>query len=299
MQLRGPDGRIREVAVPPGADPDARCCLRRLRRRADARRRADGLRRAQRHRARPDLARALRPEHDHRPGDLAGRRRRRRPSRSATATTCCCGPPRARPASASSCAGTSTRVWPSGAGAWRSSPPTGSARACARSCIDPRSRRIVFRGPPGYDVSSLSFDGRTIAFALPGCLIAGPAGLAPHDPARPVLADRPRRRQPQNSARTPCSVRVALHQRAGPPLPRRGARRRRASGRSAGRLDARVPTSEAHACSRSGPEPSRPRRPRAAHGPRRGSLRRPGSVRFECAPNGTGEGGGGPTPAAT
>jgi hypothetical protein len=41
--------------------------------------------------------------------------------------------------------------------------------------IDPRSRRIVFRGPPAFDVTSLSFDGRNIALALPDCLLAGPA----------------------------------------------------------------------------------------------------------------------------
>ena len=133
VQLRGPDGRIREVAVPPGADPTRVAAAGDL---AVAPTPEGALTvfdvRNDIERGQISLGRfdpntitglAISPEGDV-AADRPGRRRRRRAR---------CGRPRARPASASSCAGTSTRAWPSGAGASRSSPPTACARACARS----------------------------------------------------------------------------------------------------------------------------------------------------------------------
>ena len=48
----------------------------------------------------------------------------------------------------------------------RSSARDGLREGVRAFVVDPRSRRIVFRGPPAFDVASLSFDGRNIAFAL-------------------------------------------------------------------------------------------------------------------------------------
>ena len=109
--------------------------------------------------------------------------------------------------------------------------------------IDPRSRRIVFRGPPAFDVSSLSFDGRNIAFALPGCLVAGPAvsrrTIPPGPCSRTDLAvDSAEIRDGRVRVRVACinspnrSCRVT-------------ARVRTRSGRVAGRLTVRVPVGSA------------------------------------------------------
>ena len=134
--------------------------------------------------------------------------------------------------------------------------------------IDPRPRRIVFRGPPAFDVSSLSFDGRNIAFALPGCLVAGPAVSRRTIPPGPcsrtdVAVDTARLREDA------VSVRVACINAPRPPLPRRG------PGDDArgtiGRAARRPRATWKRACAGDPPEPSRPRRPRAAHGPRRGT----------------------------
>ena len=39
--------------------------------------------------------------------------------------------------------------------------------------VDARSGRVVFRGPPAIDVSSLSYDGSAVAWATPSCLFVG------------------------------------------------------------------------------------------------------------------------------
>ena len=41
--------------------------------------------------------------------------------------------------------------------------------------VDAATRRTVFRGPPASDLSALQFDGSTVAFATADCLLAGPA----------------------------------------------------------------------------------------------------------------------------
>ena len=41
--------------------------------------------------------------------------------------------------------------------------------------IDAATRRTVFRGPPSFSVRSLSFDGRAVAFATASCALVGPA----------------------------------------------------------------------------------------------------------------------------
>ena len=109
--------------------------------------------------------------------------------------------------------------------------------------IDPRLRRIVFRGPPAFDVGSLGFDGRNIAFALPGCLVAGPAVSRRTIPEGPcsrtdVAVDSVEVREGRvrvrvaciNSPRSSCQV---------------TARVRTQSGRVAGRLSVRVPVGSA------------------------------------------------------
>ena len=105
--------------------------------------------------------------------------------------------------------------------------------------IDPRTRRIVFRGPPAFDVSSLSFDGRNIALALPGCLVAGPAvsrrTIPPGPCSRTDLAvDTAEIRDGAVSVRVACINAPARRCRV-------AARVRTRAGRSVGRLDTRVP----------------------------------------------------------
>ncbi len=104
--------------------------------------------------------------------------------------------------------------------------------------IDPRSRRIVFRGPPAFDVSSLSFDGRNLAFALPGCLVAGPAvsrrTIPPGPCSRTDLAvDSAELRAGSVRVRVACINAPASRCRV-------AARVTTRSGRAAGRLDTRV-----------------------------------------------------------
>jgi hypothetical protein len=109
--------------------------------------------------------------------------------------------------------------------------------------IEPRSRRIVFRGPPAFDVTSLSFDGRNIAFALPGCLVAGPAlsrRTIPEGPCSRTDLGVDSAELHEGSVR----VRVACINAPG----RRcavAARVTTRAGRSAGRLDTRVPRGSA------------------------------------------------------
>ena len=76
------------------------------------------------------------------------------------------------------------RAWPWRAGAWptsrrgarRAACATGRARAC-RSSIRRRcpARGEVLRGPPVYDVTSLSFDGAWLGFSTPSCLYVASA----------------------------------------------------------------------------------------------------------------------------
>ena len=113
--------------------------------------------------------------------------------------------------------------------------------------IDPRSRRIVFRGPPAFDVSSLSFDGRNLAFALPGCLVAGPAvsrrTIPPGPCSRTDLAiDSAELRQGSVRVRVACINAPARRCRV-------AARVTTRSGRAAGRLDTRVPVGSARVLS--------------------------------------------------
>ncbi|HEX6023990.1 MAG TPA: hypothetical protein VFZ00_18515 [Solirubrobacter sp.] len=113
--------------------------------------------------------------------------------------------------------------------------------------IDPRSRRIVFRGPPALDVSRLSFDGRTIAFALPNCLIAGsPVSrrtIPPGPCARTDLAvDSPSLRDGSVSFRVACINAPARRCRV-------IARVTTRSGRLVGRLDKGVPLGRARVLS--------------------------------------------------
>ncbi len=113
--------------------------------------------------------------------------------------------------------------------------------------IDPSTRRIVFRGPPAYDVSSLSFDGRTIAFALPNCLIAGPPvsrrTIPPGPCSRTDLAvDSPQVGEKTVSVRVACINAPARRCRVAARLTTR-------SGRAAGRLDAGVPVGRARVLS--------------------------------------------------
>ncbi len=109
--------------------------------------------------------------------------------------------------------------------------------------IDARTRRVVFRGPPAFDVSSLGFDGRNIAFALPGCLIAGPAVSRRTIPEGPcsrtdVAVDSVEMREGRVRVRVACIN-----------APSRNcqltARVRTRSGRVAGRLIVRVPVGSA------------------------------------------------------
>jgi hypothetical protein len=109
--------------------------------------------------------------------------------------------------------------------------------------IDPSSRRIVFRGPPAYDVSSLGFDGRAIAFALPNCLIAGPPVSRRTIPPGPCSRTDLAVDSPQLRDRT-VSVRVACINAPGARC-RVAARVTTRSGRAAGRLDTRVPIGSA------------------------------------------------------
>lgn len=109
--------------------------------------------------------------------------------------------------------------------------------------IDPRTRRIVFRGPPAFDVSSLGYDGRNIAFALPGCLVAGPAvsrrTIPPGPCSRTDLAvDTAEIRDGSVSVRVACINAPARRCRV-------TARVTTRSGRAAGRLNARVPRGSA------------------------------------------------------
>ena len=113
--------------------------------------------------------------------------------------------------------------------------------------IDPRSRRIVFRGPPAFDVSSLSFDGRNIALALPGCLVAGPAvsrrTIPPGPCSRTDLAvDSAELREGSVRVRVACINAPARRCRV-------AARVTTRSGRAAGRLDTRVPLGSARVLS--------------------------------------------------
>ena len=41
--------------------------------------------------------------------------------------------------------------------------------------IDAASRRITFKGPPAFEIGSLSFDGSSLAFRTSACVVAGPA----------------------------------------------------------------------------------------------------------------------------
>jgi hypothetical protein len=109
--------------------------------------------------------------------------------------------------------------------------------------IDPRTRRVVFRGPPAFDVSSLGFDGRTIALALPGCLIAGPPVSRRTIPEGPcsrtdLAVDSPELHERSVSVRVACINAPARHCRV-------AARVTTRAGRVAGRLDASVPRGRA------------------------------------------------------
>ncbi len=111
--------------------------------------------------------------------------------------------------------------------------------------IDAATRRTVFRGPPSFSVRSLSFDGRNVAFATASCALVGPAARsasrrtlptgggclrsdAAVNPSSPtILGDRYRVRVACiNAPGTRCRVSARLTTR---------------DGRSAGQLVARVP----------------------------------------------------------
>ena len=62
--------------------------------------------------------------------------------------------------------------------------------------VDPVSRREVLRGPPVYDVTSLSFDGAWLGFSTPSCLYVASASAftLPAGPcARTAVAAEPLR----------------------------------------------------------------------------------------------------------
>ena len=106
--------------------------------------------------------------------------------------------------------------------------------------IDAATRHTVFRGPPSSVVRSLSFDGRNVAFATASCALAGPARRSSSRRSIPegvclrsdaaVYADTENRYRFQvaciNAPGARCRVLARLTTR---------------DGRTAGRLDARVP----------------------------------------------------------
>ncbi len=108
--------------------------------------------------------------------------------------------------------------------------------------IDAATRRTLFRGPPAFSIDGLSFDGRTIAFATPGCTLIGPVWRRSSRRTRAARRVRADRRRGQH--RVPAvrgnryGVRVACIN--APARACRVSARLTSRGRSAGRADARV-----------------------------------------------------------
>lgn len=108
--------------------------------------------------------------------------------------------------------------------------------------IDAATRRTLFRGPPAFSIDGLSFDGRTIAFATPGCTLIGPVWrrssrrtLPPGECVRTDVAvstANPAVRGNRYGVRVACINAPARACRVSARLTSRG--------RSAGRADARV-----------------------------------------------------------
>ena len=105
--------------------------------------------------------------------------------------------------------------------------------------VDPATNRVVFRGPPASEITSLAFDGRNVAFSTPACALAGPARSRRTIPPGPcsrtdvaVSTVVPAVRDGRYRVRVACINAPARRCRVSATLRTRSGRRRRARARA-------------------------------------------------------------------
>jgi hypothetical protein len=108
------------------------------------------------------------------------------------------------------------------------------------SVIDSATRKLVFRGPPAFDIGALGYDGTNVAFSTPSCALVGTGSrrtLPPGPCVRTDVGVTPEAGNDRYRVRVACINAPAGTCRVRARLTRRGA--------GAGSVDARIPRGSA------------------------------------------------------